>query len=63
MIARVGDEIVIDGPHVGDEPKSAEILEVLHSGGADHYRVRWDDGHEALFFPGSDAHTVRRAAS
>jgi hypothetical protein len=23
-----------------------------------HYRVRWDDGHEAIFYPGSDAHTV-----
>jgi hypothetical protein len=24
-----------------------------------HYRVRWDDGHESLYFPGSDAHLER----
>jgi hypothetical protein len=30
------------------------------------YRVRWDDGHESLFRPGSDAtikHSTRRPAS
>ncbi len=39
-------------------PKTGEVLEVLNTGGAVHYRVRWDDGHEALFYPGSDAHSV-----
>ena len=59
MKARVGDEIVVDGPHLGDLPKKGEVLEVLHLGGVEHYRVRWDDdGQEALFYPGSDAHTV-----
>ena len=56
--AQVGDEIVVDGPHVGDLPKKGEILEVLDRGGVEHYRVRWDDGHEALFYPGSDAHSL-----
>ena len=32
-----------------------EILEVLGTRGHRHYRVRWDDGHESIFFPGSDA--------
>lgn len=27
-------------------------------GGEVHYLVRWDDGHETIYFPGSDAHTV-----
>lgn len=58
MKAEVGDEIVVDGPHQGDLPRMGEVLEVLHAGGVVHYRVRWDDGHEALFYPGSDAHTV-----
>ena len=59
MNANVGDEIVVDGPHIGDEPRKGEILEVLTAGGVVHYRVRWDDGHEAIFYPGSDAHAVR----
>jgi hypothetical protein len=34
------------------------VLEVLVTGGAEHYRVRWDDGHESLLFPGPDAHII-----
>jgi hypothetical protein len=37
----------------------AECLEVRHVGGVEHYRVRWDDGVEGIFYPGSDAHSVR----
>jgi len=39
----------------------AEILEVLGEPSHRHYRVRWDDGRESIFFPGSDA-TIRHAA-
>jgi len=35
------------------------ILEVLGDPGREHFRVRWEDGHEAIFFPGEDA-VVRR---
>jgi len=31
---------------------------VRETGGVRHYRVRWDDGHEGLFYPGADAHSV-----
>jgi hypothetical protein len=31
---------------------------VLGSSGHEHYRVRWDEEHETLFWPGSDV-TVR----
>lgn len=58
MQASVGDEIVVDGPHLGDPQRKGEILEVLDQGGVVHYRVRWDDGHESVFFPSSDAHVV-----
>jgi hypothetical protein len=58
MKAVIGDEIVVDGPHLGDLPKKGEVLEVAHVGGVVHYRVRWDDGHEGLFYPGSDAHSL-----
>ena len=33
-----------------------EILEVLNPGTTQHYRVRWDDGRESIYFPASDAH-------
>ena len=55
-----GDLVVISGHHVGESERVGEILEVL--GEADHvrYRVRWDDGREPVFYPGSDA-TIRPA--
>jgi hypothetical protein len=59
MDAKVGDEIVVDGLRTGDPPREGEILEILERGGVVHYRVRWDDGHETVFYPGSNAHVVR----
>jgi hypothetical protein len=56
MHADVGDRLVIKGHHVGDSDRSAEILEVQGDDGGPPFVVRWDDdGHEGLFFPGSDA--------
>lgn len=56
-----GDVIVISGHSVGERPREGEILEILGEPGHPHYRVRWDDGHESIFYPSSDAH-VRQAA-
>ena len=56
---RVGDEIVITGHSVGDSPRTAEILEVLGEPGHERFRVRWEDGHESIFFPADDA-TISR---
>lgn len=56
MKAKPGDLIVIEGHRVGEPVRDAEVLEVLGEQGAPPYRVRWlDDGHESLYFPGSDA--------
>jgi hypothetical protein len=56
MRAEVGDHLVINGHHVGDRDRDAEILEVHGEDGAPPFLVRWsDDGHEGLFFPGPDA--------
>jgi hypothetical protein len=56
MHASVGDHIVISGHRVGEPDRDCEVLEVRGANGASPYVVRWgDDGHEALFFPGSDA--------
>jgi hypothetical protein len=58
MDASVGDEIIVDGVRTGDPTRKAEILEILHAGNVVHYHVRWEDGQEALFYPGSTTHVV-----
>jgi hypothetical protein len=57
MNAKPGDELVIDSV-TGEPKREGEILEVETRGGVVHYRVRWDDGHESTFFPGSTTHIV-----
>jgi hypothetical protein len=61
--ARVGDELVIDNMELGRPPRRGEVLEVLGDGESVHYRVRWDDGHESLFFPSSTTHVVHLSSS
>jgi len=34
--------------------------EVLGEAGHEHYRVRWDDDHESVFYPSSDS-TIQQA--
>ncbi len=53
MKAAVGDRITGHGLHVGDATRCGEVFEVKGAGGARPYVVRWDDGHEAVFVPGS----------
>jgi Domain of unknown function (DUF1918) len=58
MHAKIGDEIVVDSVQVGGPARKGEILEVQGEEGHEHYVVRWDDGHESLFYPGSTTHVV-----
>jgi hypothetical protein len=56
MRATVGDRIVVEGHHVGEPRRDCEVLEVHGENGSPPYLVRWSDsGHEALYYPGSDA--------
>ena len=61
--AQQGDVVVIEGHHVGEGRRTGEILEVLGEPDHEHYRVRWEDGRETVFYPSSDAtirhHTAR----
>ena len=57
--ARAGDLIVIHGHHVGESSRTAEILEVLGEPGHEHYRVRWEDDRETIYYPGGDARIQR----
>jgi len=57
--AKPGDVVVVHGHKTGDPGRTGVILEVLEAASDhEHYRVRWDDDHESLYWPGSDA-TVR----
>ena len=53
--AEIGDLVVIAGHRVGEGERTGEILEVLGEPSHEHYRVRWDDGHESIYYPGNDA--------
>ena len=53
MKAAVGDRITVHGLRVGDATRCGEVLAVKGAGGEPPYGVRWDDGHEAVFAPGS----------
>lgn len=63
MNAKVGDEIVVDATVTGGPRREGEIIEIRGGGDVVHYLVRWDDGHQTLFYPGSDAHVVRPGRS
>lgn len=56
--ALIGDEIVVDALELGGPKRTGEILEVIGEADRTHYRVRWDDGHESVFFPASTSHVV-----
>ena len=55
MKASIGDRIEVEGRHVGNGARKGEVVGVLGPDGGPPYQVRWSDGHEGLFFPGSDA--------
>jgi hypothetical protein len=59
MKAKTGDWLVVEGPVIDHGGRRALIVEVRHDDGTPPYLVRWlDTGHEALLFPGPDAHVV-----
>lgn len=60
--AAVGDVIVVEGHHVGESRRTGEILEVLGTPGHEHYRVRWEDDRETVFYPSSDARILGHEA-
>lgn len=53
-----GDILIVDGRSINDIPREGEILEVLGDPARPHFSVRWDDGHESIFYP-SDGATLR----
>ena len=56
--AGIGDVVEVGGHRVHEARRLGEIVEVLGEAGHPHFRVRWDDGHESVFYPSSDS-TIR----
>ncbi len=54
MRAEIGDVLHVRGRTVGTPERQGQVVEVRGPDGAPPYLVRFDDGHEALVFPGSD---------
>jgi Domain of unknown function (DUF1918) len=62
--ANTGDRIVVESAHVGQPRREGEVLEVVPGDGdREHYRVRWDDGHESIYFPSSDCRVIGQGSS
>jgi hypothetical protein len=59
--ARIGDWLVIGGPP-GTMPRQGQVVGVLGPAARRHFRVRWDEEHESLFYP-TDGVTVIHAAA
>ncbi|WP_326691872.1 MULTISPECIES: DUF1918 domain-containing protein [unclassified Streptomyces] len=55
MRANTGDRLLMRGRVVGKHDRVAEIVEVLGTNGEPPYRVRFEDGHEAVLSPGPDS--------
>jgi hypothetical protein len=61
MDAQVGDRIFVESRKVGGGRKSGDVVEVISGSGGQHYRIRWDDGHESIVYPSTDAFVVSGA--
>jgi hypothetical protein len=55
MQATKGDRLVMHGRVVGQHDRVVEIIEVLGPNGTPPYRVRGEDGHETIMYPGPDS--------
>ena len=58
-----GDHVEVVGHRVGDAARSGEIVEVLGAAPNQHFRVRWEDDHVSLLYPGSDVEIIHQRAS
>jgi hypothetical protein len=58
--ARPGDWVVVHAHALGEPERHGLILEVIGGPGHGRYRVRWDEEHESIFYPGPDAQIRRK---
>ena len=60
--AHKGDWIEVSGLP-GRPARRGQVTEVLGAGEHEHYRVRWDEQHESLFYPTEGVHLVGGASA
>ncbi|RYV51525.1 DUF1918 domain-containing protein [Pengzhenrongella frigida] len=60
MQATIGDRLHVHSRAVGQTGQLAEVIEIHGENGAPPYLVRYENGHEALVFPGPDC-TIEHA--
>jgi Ala-tRNA(Pro) deacylase len=60
--AKEGDVVEVSGRRVGEPGRMGEILEVLGPADRPHYVVRWEDGHQSIFYPGETT-SIRRQST
>lgn len=60
MRASEGDQLVQHGRVVGQHDHVSTIVKVLGPEGTPPYRVRFEDGHEAIMSPGPDCQVMHR---
>jgi rRNA processing protein Gar1 len=60
VVARRGDVVAVTAHHVGESERIGEILEVLGDAEHPHFRVRWEDDRETIFYPSNDSVIRRR---
>jgi hypothetical protein len=53
--AQIGDEVAVGSKRFHGGGRRGKIVEILGSPEREYYRVRWEDGRETLYYPGSDA--------
>jgi|tagenome__1003787_1003787.scaffolds.fasta_scaffold20815796_2 hypothetical protein len=58
MRASIGDEVLVETHTLGLPPRRGEVLELLGDRDTEHYRVRWEDGTESIYYPGSDSSII-----
>ena len=55
MAFKVGKRVVAESESIDRQPRSGVVEEVLRGDPSPRYRIRWDDGHESMYTPGSGA--------
>ena len=60
VAARRGDVVAVTAHHLGERERIGEILEVLGDAKHPHFRVRWEDDRETIFYPSNDSVVRRR---
>jgi hypothetical protein len=58
-----GDLLVIEAHRVGGPQRRGEIVEVIGEGEHEHYRVRWENETETIFYPSNDAKVEHTGSS